>query len=214
MRDAPPCLPFNDVPGRTADGAGTGGKNWPVGSNRSALSALRPMGFSGSPTEPDVHLSLCIRLSKSTSEVRRPHPIEREPHHRNLAHLVLLNAALGPDPRAGTLPAGSAHLGVQLPTGGPCMFTPQPQPEPSPHIPVQKVQDALGPNAVAVEVAPSPEDWIDFPEHASQRPPVRPLIQHLLDPPAEVADRLLRDLDPASVARLRTGRTTWVPAFR
>ena len=75
----------------------------PVGSDRSALSALRPMGFSSPPSEPDVHLSLCIRLSKGFRKVRRPHPIERKPHHRDLAHLVLLNAALGPGPRAGIL---------------------------------------------------------------------------------------------------------------
>ena len=75
------------------------------------------MGFSSPPSEPDVHLSLCIRLSKGFRKVRRPHPIERKPHHRDLAHLVLLNAVLGPDPRAGIRPAGPTPSSVQPPAG-------------------------------------------------------------------------------------------------
>ena len=70
--------------------------------------SLSPMGFSGPPSEPDVHLSLCIRLSKGLRKVRRHHPFEREPQDRLVAHEVLLNAALGPDPIAGMNPAGPA----------------------------------------------------------------------------------------------------------
>ena len=53
-----------------------------VGSDRSALPALRPVGFSSPPSEPDVHLSLCIRLSKGSREVGRLHPVELEPCDR------------------------------------------------------------------------------------------------------------------------------------
>ena len=133
-----------------------------VGSDRSALSALRPPGFLGPPSEPDVHLSLCIRLSKGFREVRRLHPFELEPLGRNKGHAIVLGGALGPDLSTGMIPAGPTPCSGQLLRGDALVLAPQPQPEPIVHIPVQCGQDAFGPDAVAEVAGPPPEDWIDL----------------------------------------------------
>lgn len=106
------------------------------------------MGFSGPPSKPDVHLSLCIRLSKGLRKVRRLHPLELEPHDLLIGHQELLFVTLSPNSGAGVNPAGSEPRGKQLPPRQALMLAPQPQPEPLAHIPVQNGQDALGPNAV------------------------------------------------------------------
>ena len=51
---------------------------------------LSTTGFLQPLTEPDVHLLLCIRLSRGPGVVRPPHPLQFEPFYSEMPHQKLL----------------------------------------------------------------------------------------------------------------------------
>src|ERR1051326_1127249 len=58
-------------------------------------------GFACPLAEPDVHLSLCIRLSRNNCEVCRPHPAAAIALYLQPAHLILRITTGVPDPISG-----------------------------------------------------------------------------------------------------------------
>ena len=67
---------------------------------------------SDAPSEPDVYLSLCIRLSGNTDVCRSAHPSSAESFNTQAGEKELLNGAFAPEFARGPQPARQAH---QLP---------------------------------------------------------------------------------------------------
>src|SRR5215469_15335733 len=65
---------------------------------RRAPYRISAAGFSSPLPEPDMRLSLRIRLSGRHGEVRRPHPCEAEPFDASPVEQVLLDYTLAPKP--------------------------------------------------------------------------------------------------------------------
>lgn len=83
--------------------------------------------------EPDVHLSLCIRLSRNHGEVGGCHPPAFVALHLQPAHLVLLVPLTLPHASRRTVPAGSS-VSELPPHGGLRVLLPHPAPHSVPHV--------------------------------------------------------------------------------
>jgi len=76
---------------------------------------LAEIGLPSPLSEPEVHLSLCIRLSRSHNKDRCFHPTPTIPHNGEIPHKVLLLSAILPDFTSRMIEAGFA-TGDKLPS--------------------------------------------------------------------------------------------------
>src|SRR5712692_5813379 len=128
-----------------------------------AESGIATGGFARPLAEPDMHLSLCIRLSRNQSEVGRIHPAATIALNLEPAHLILLTSLGLPHAPVSADMAGTP-VTQQRRYAGFGILLPQPSPEPVSYVPVETGQDVLGSGAVTVEVRPTAEDGIQLPK--------------------------------------------------
>src|SRR5208282_4736852 len=97
-----PVIVFWRLPSRSSSSGGC----HPGESRRRAPCRLSAAGLSSPLPEPDVRLSLRIRLSRRHGEVRRSHPGETVSVDRGPGEQVLLGGALPPETSRATATTG------------------------------------------------------------------------------------------------------------
>ena len=132
------------------------------------LCGVTTAGFPCPLTKPDMHLSLCIRLSRSHRVVGFTHPAAPVASDGNTSHQKLLVRSLAPyllaTIRYGLTPA------CDLMRVGLGEFLAHPAPQTIPYIPIQLGEDFFGVGAIAIEIPPPTEDGVKFLKLSGQRP--------------------------------------------